>query len=64
MKTYSFKTCRGTLKIAADTRFAALRLFKQLVRKTSRSKYIPIARARQIDILERASLENLYGVKL
>lgn len=54
MKTFSFPTCRGTLKVVAESRFAALRTFKLLVRKTKSAKYLPIAMKKRAQILANA----------
>lgn len=44
MKTFSFPTCKGLLKIAADSRDEAVRIFKILARKNKRAEYIPVGR--------------------
>lgn len=46
MKTFSFPTCKGLLKITATTREDALYIFKILARKNKRAEYVPVGRER------------------
>ena len=46
MKTSSFPTCKGLLKISAETRDAAVTIFKILARKNRRAEYVPVGRER------------------
>lgn len=46
MKVFAFQTCKGLLKISADSREQAISFFKILVRKNKRAEYVPIGRER------------------
>jgi hypothetical protein len=46
MKTFSFPTCKGLLKITAESRDKAIIIFKILARKNRRLEYVPVGRER------------------
>lgn len=46
MKTFSFPTCKGLLKIAAPSRDEAIRILKILAWKNRRAQYVPVGKER------------------
>jgi hypothetical protein len=55
-KTFSFQTCKGLLKIAAQSREEAVNIFKKFVRRNKRNEFVPIGRER-IALIKRM----IYG---
>lgn len=55
-KTFSYPTCKGLLKITAETREASLAIFKILARKNKRAEYVPVGRERM-----RKYKQMIYG---
>lgn len=46
MKTYSFPTCKGVLKIAAESRQDALSYLRFFARRNKRNEYVPVGAER------------------